>query len=157
MDVSFTISRTNSLNPDFVWLVGLLDKELEGRYGEEQQFFAKFNTIEKIKHAVVLYVDGKPAGCGAFRRYDDERAELKRMYVTPEWRGHRLGRRIITALEEWASEQFNFLILETGIKQPEAIRLYEQCGYTRIPNFPPYESVSWSICMQKNIRGHQKI
>jgi ribosomal protein S18 acetylase RimI-like enzyme len=38
------------------------------------------------------------------------------------------------------------LILETGIRQPEAIRLYEKCGFTRIPNFPPYDQDPLSVC-----------
>ena len=152
MEPTYCTLRTTSANQDFINLVILLDKELKGRYGKEQEFFAKFNSIENIQHVIVLYANERPAGCGAFRPYDSVRAEIKRMFVMPEWRGRGLGRRIMTALEMWASEQFGALILETGIKQPEAIRLYKQCGYTQIPNFSPYENVSWSICMQKDLR-----
>ncbi|WP_407644578.1 hypothetical protein [Croceimicrobium hydrocarbonivorans] len=41
------------------------------------------------------------------------------------------------------------MILETGINQPEAIRLYEKNGYQRIPNYPPYEGVETSYCFEK--------
>jgi GNAT superfamily N-acetyltransferase len=41
------------------------------------------------------------------------------------------------------------VILHTGDRQPEAIRLYEREGYTRIPIYPPYTSMTWSTCFEK--------
>ena len=32
------------------------------------------------------------------------------------------------------------------MRQPEAIRLYEKCGFTRIPNYPPYDQDPLSVC-----------
>ena len=46
---------------------------------------------------------------------------------------------------------FTVAILETGILQPEAIRLYEAAGYERIPNYPPYENVAESVSYQKKL------
>jgi hypothetical protein len=40
--------------------------------------------------------------------------------------------------------------LETGKRQPEAIRLYEKAGYIRIPNYGHYQSIENSVCMKKN-------
>jgi hypothetical protein len=42
-------------------------------------------------------------------------------------------------------------ILETGIKQPEAIALYQKSGYTIIPNYGQYTDVATSVCMKKLI------
>jgi putative acetyltransferase len=41
--------------------------------------------------------------------------------------------------------------LETGQKQPEAIKLYQKAGYQIIPNFGPYVNAENSVCMEKTI------
>ncbi|MEV6641747.1 hypothetical protein [Amycolatopsis sp. NPDC051371] len=41
------------------------------------------------------------------------------------------------------------LRLETGVRQPAAMRLYERAGYRRVPNFPPYEDDPESVCYEK--------
>lgn len=59
---------------------------------------------------------------------------------------------ILTALEEWAKElQHTSCILETGKKQPEAIRLYQKSGYNIIPNYGQYAGIDNSVCMKKEI------
>lgn len=146
------IVRTDSSNPDFIALVKLLDEELAIRDGAEHSFFAQFNQIDSIRHVVVAYADGEPVGCGAFKRYDVETAEIKRMFVRPEARGRRIAADVLTELEAWAIEEgFSAAILETGFKQPEAIRLYERSGYDRIPNYGQYAGVESSVCMKKSL------
>ena len=74
------------------------------------------------------------------------------MYVKPEYRGKSIGLYILKELELWAAElHYPATVLETGKKQPEAIRLYEKAGYTRIKNFGQYENVDNSVCMGKDI------
>ena len=61
-------------------------------------------------------------------------------------------RAVIAELEAWAKELGNaYSVLETGILQPEAIRLYEASGYARIPNYPPYTGVEESVCFRKKL------
>jgi putative acetyltransferase len=147
------VVRTNSDDNDFIGLVKQLDLELWKRYGEEQSFFDRFNKLDSIKHAIVAYQDSKPVGCGAFKEYEKTVAEIKRMYVAPEVRGLGIAGVVLTNLEAWASEfGYKETILETGVEQPEAIRLYEKCGYKVIPNFGPYAGVKVSVCMGKMIR-----
>src|SRR5690348_13114102 len=43
--------------------------------------------------------DGRAVACGGICRFDEARAELKRMYVEPGSRGEGLGRLILEALE----------------------------------------------------------
>ena len=43
-------------------------------------------------------------------------------------------------------------ILETGKKQPEAIKLYTKAGYQIIENYVQYENIDNSVCMEKTIR-----
>jgi hypothetical protein len=43
--------------------------------------------------------------------------------------------------------------LETGKKQPEAIRLYEKNGYKLIPNYGQYAKIDNSVCFEKDIKA----
>ena len=75
---------------------------------------------------------------------------MKRVFVHSNQRGKGVARELMRTLETWARELgYRTAVLETGILQPEAIRLYEAAGYERIPNYPPYEGVVESICYQK--------
>src|SRR5205085_11835242 len=97
-----------------------------------------------------LRVDGRPDACGGLVRYDDDRAELKRMYVAPEDRGRGLGRRVLEELESAARALgYRGVVLETGIKQVEAIALYESAGYEPIPCYGPYVGETRSRCYEK--------
>jgi GNAT superfamily N-acetyltransferase len=85
--------------------------------------------------------DGVPAGCGGWRTLagDDTVAEIKRMYTAPAWRGCGVATAVLRAIEETAREAGKKrLVLETGLRQPEAIALYSKLGYERIPNFGYY-------------------
>lgn len=146
------IIRTNSDNEDFVKLVRLLDKELSIRDGNEHGFYAQFNKLDAIKHAVVIYQNDVAIGCGAFKEYNSPTAEIKRMYVLEDYRGKGLAVEILAELEKWALETgYRKAILETGLKQPEAIRLYQKCGYLQIPNYGQYVGVENSVCMEKSL------
>jgi putative acetyltransferase len=147
-----TIIRTDSTNKDFIRLVQHLDKELWSRYGDEQSFFDQFNKLNDINHVVVAYLDERAVGCGAIKHYIDNIAEVKRMYVSPEARGKGIAMRILDELERWAQElSFGSCILETGVAQPEAIRLYEKSGYVTIPNYGQYAGNDASVCMKKEL------
>lgn len=145
-------NRTDSDNPDFQNLVSLLDADLSVRDGDEHAFYARFNKIAAIRNAIVCYADDKAIGCGAFKKYDDTKAEIKRMFVLPEFRGHGIGINILKELELWATEMnYTECILETGKKQPEAIHLYQKAGYFIIPNYGQYQNVENSVCMMKTV------
>ena len=147
------ITRTDSTNPDFVKLVKLLDEELALRDGSEHSFFAQYNKIDAIKNVVVAYHNEQATGCGAFKKYQGHTAEVKRMYVLPTERGKGIAGEVLKELEKWALEEgFGSCILETGKKQPEAIRLYEKSGYKLIPNYGQYKEIESSVCMRKPLK-----
>lgn len=147
------IIRTDSTNPDFQKLVKALDSELAIRDGEEHGFYSQYNKIDAIKQAVVLYYNNKPAASGAIKPYSETSAEVKRMYTLPEYRGKGLAAQVLNELEQWAAQLgFEKCILETGIRQPEAIALYKKCGYTLIPNYGQYAGVENSVCFEKTVQ-----
>lgn len=148
------IIRTDSTNKDFQDLVFLLDADLKKRDGDEHTFYRQFNHINSIKHTVVAYKDKQPIACGAFKQHSDNTVEIKRMFVRTDQRGQGIAQKILRELEQWAVElRYDSFILETGKRQPEAIRLYEKAGYIRIPNYGQYQNVENSVCMKKHIEA----
>lgn len=142
--------RTNNTNKDFLHLVTHLDKELALRDGEDHAFYAQFNKPDFLSNVVVYYKNNIAAGCGAFKAFDNKTVEIKRMFVLADYRNNHIATAILKELEKWALELgYTTCILETGIKQPEAIHLYTKNQYVRIPNYGQYENVKESVCMKK--------
>ena len=130
----------------------MLDAVLKVLDGEEHDFYAQYNKSDTIKNVIVFYEDNHPVGCGAFKLYENKTIEIKRMFVLPEQRGKGIAHQILNELEKWARELgYSDCILETGNKQVEAIGLYQNTGYTIIPNYGQYQGVANSICMKKSI------
>jgi GNAT superfamily N-acetyltransferase len=98
----------------------------------------------------VAYAAGRvPVGHAALRRLDAD-LELKRMYVAPSHRGAGVGGALLAAAERAAARLgAPRIVLQTGDRQPGAVRLYEKCGYTRIPIFGPYRAMLYSRCFEK--------
>lgn len=147
-----SLKRTTSDDPDFISLVRHLDAELAIRDGEEHAFYHQFNKLVNIKHVVVAYHNGRAVGCGAIKPLEEKVMEVKRMFVFSEERGKGIAPRILSELERWASELgATSCCLETGMKQPEAIALYQKSGYERIPNYGQYAGVENSLCFKKRL------
>ncbi|GAA1765565.1 GNAT family N-acetyltransferase [Streptomonospora arabica] len=97
---------------------------------------------------------GEVVGCGGLRRLNENTFELKRMYVVPAWRGRRIGAALLHALEDAGRERGAvWMRLETGVEQPEAMRLYERCGYRGIPRYGPYAACAQSVCYERDLRA----
>lgn len=144
--------KTDTKNAAFRSLLIQLDANLKANDGDEHWFFAQFNKLDDIKHVVVVYENSEPIGCGALKKYDAQRVEIKRVFVIPSQRNKGIASRIIQELEGWAKELgFKECILETGIKQKEAVHLYPKLGYSKIENYEPYIGVSLSVCFAKSI------
>jgi putative acetyltransferase len=148
-----TTIRTTSENIDFQKLVVLLDEVLRSRDGEDHDFYAQHNTLDKINHVVVCYQDNVAIGCGAFKEFDSNTVEIKRMFVHPDYRGKGIASTVLKELEIWTSEfSYTNCVLETGKNNPEAIALYQKSGYEIIPNYGQYENVDTSVCLKKSIQ-----
>lgn len=143
--------RTDSANNDFIELVKHLDADLAIRDGDDHPFYDQFNKIDSIKYTIVAYDENERAiGCGAIKEFEPRVMEVKRMFVPLELRGKGIAKQILLELEAWAKELGNRkCVLETGIKQPEAISLYQKSGYKFIDNYGQYEGVENSVCFEK--------
>jgi putative acetyltransferase len=144
------ILRTKNENEDFGKLISLLDQELYRIYGDLQHKLDPYNKTVSNNNVVIARIDSGPVGCGCFRIYNEDTVEIKRMFVTPEFRGMGISKRILHELETWAIEiGFVQAILETGIKQIAAIGLYTKSGYEKTENKEYYAGLDTSFCMLK--------
>ncbi len=99
-----------------------------------------------------MYYDDLPVGCSGIKFFEKEYAELKRMYVRPNYQGMGLGKKMLKHLETHAQSQGTLILrLETGIHQKAAILLYEQLGYHKIPPFGDYEEGPFNLFYEKSI------
>lgn len=144
--------RTSSTDQDFIALVKLLDQELAIVDGDDHAFYHQFNSIDLLKHTIVLYENNIPVGCGAIKKFDDTSAEVKRMYTLNKTRGKGVATKVLLELEKWAKElNYKYTILETGKRQPDAIALYQKNGYEIIPNYGQYVGIENSVCFRKEL------
>ena len=101
---------------------------------------------------LVGYLDVEPVVMGGIRRIDDETVEIKRMYVVPAVRSRGFARVVLRRLEELATDMgATRVVLETGLKQPEAMALYASAGYERIENFGHYRGEALSASFGKSL------
>lgn len=150
---NINVKRTTWKDPDIMALIQLLDADLHNRYGSLQKQYNPYNTMEAIETFILVQCDNVPVGCGAYKQMDRETVEIKRMFVKPEFRGQGIASRLLAELEAWALDSgFNASVLETGIKQTEAIGLYTKAGYVKIDNYGQYQNQPNSVCFKKILR-----
>ena len=118
----------------------------------KREKYQKFNQLDEIKEAIVVYDEDKPIGGGAIRKYDDETVELKRVFVHNEYQGQGIGSRLVSLLIEWAAQLgYRRMILETGELLSESCAVYKKLGFKVIPNYGPYVDMPESLCMGRAI------
>ena len=138
-------------------VVRALEAELQQEY-VERYGGADESPVDPAEFAppggvfVVGFADGEPVASGGFRRHSEQIAEIKRMYVVEDRRGVGYARRLLAELEARAAAVgYQQIILETGLRQPEAIALYESSGYQPIPGFGFYANQALSRSFAKDL------
>ena len=150
--MNIKIIRTNLENKDFIKLTKELDAYLKITDEDEHDFYNQFNNTDVLKNIVVIYDDKIAVGCGAIKKFDETSAEVKRMFVSLEKRGLGVAQKILQELEICAKELgYQKCMLETGIRQVEAVKFYKKCAYQVIPNYGQYQGMENSICFEKQL------
>lgn len=151
---SYQFVKTDGENEAFIELCGKLDATLNTVIGAEKQQkqYDQYNQCDSIHDTIIIYHDNKPVGCGAYKLYDEETVELKRIYVDESVRGAGLGKELVRRLEADARiAGFRYAVLETGKKLTNAVKLYSRMGYKVIPNYGQYVDMPESVCMSKKL------
>jgi putative acetyltransferase len=138
-------------SPDARLLIARLSAELGALYGDDGSgAFTPDDVCVPGGAFVIARLSGRAIGCGALRPMESGVGEIKRMFVEPAFRGRGVARRILAELETAArTAGYKRLRLETGVRQPAAVRLYESAGYRRIPYYGRYVHEPLSVCFEK--------
>jgi putative acetyltransferase len=148
----WTINEVDPRDSVAMTLIAALTQELARMYHDEDGSgnFAPADVLVARSAFLAGTLAGRPVACGAYRPMTPDIAEIKRMYVEPDYRGRGLGRRILQELETRArGDGYSQARLETGTLQPEAIRLYERAGYHRVDCYGIYVGNPRSVCFEK--------
>ncbi|MGN0353848.1 MAG: GNAT family N-acetyltransferase [Muricoprocola sp.] len=146
--------RTDGTDKDFIENCRRLDEDLDERVGKviQREKYQKYNQLDKIKEAIVVYDEKTLVGAGSLRKYNAQDVELKRIYISPSYRGKGIGTELVSQLMEWAKELgYQRMILETGERLKESCALYKKLGFEIIPNYGPYENMKESLCMARDL------
>ncbi len=147
-----SVKRTTSANNNFKELVNQLDAYLKITDGDKHDFYNQFNGIENLDNVVLVYNEDVSVGCGAFKPFDKNSVEIKRMFVLPKQRVGGIGRMVLNALEDWAKELgYTSCVLEIGKRQIEALQFYKKCDYKAIPKYGQYVDMDNSLCFKKDL------
>jgi GNAT superfamily N-acetyltransferase len=140
-------------DPVAVDLVGRVQQEYVDRYGGPDE--APVDPGEFVPPEglfLVAEVSGVSAACGAWRVYPPGGVEIKRVYVTPEFRRRGLAQLIVAALESSAAAAgHRAVVLNTGNRQPEAIALYADLGYSPVPGYGVYACSPGAVFLGKDL------
>lgn len=144
------VSITSEIAMQFI---SNLDNDLMQLYPGEKVNGLNSREFQRLKGVFLVAYDGEiPVGCGALYPLSSTAAELKRIYVLPAQRGRGIARRILSSLEKIARGlKLKELYVETGDKQPEAIRLYQNCGFSPIDSFGEYKGSPRSKCFMMTL------
>ena len=145
---------TNGENQDFIELCHDLDDFLNELVGGEKNRaeYIPYNKLDDIHDVIVAYDEDIPVGSAGFKKYDDECAEVKRVFIKREYRGKGISKKLMELLEERARNKgYKYLILESGEPLVAAMSLYRKIGYKVIPNYGQYKDMPDSVCMKKEL------
>jgi GNAT superfamily N-acetyltransferase len=97
-------------------------------------------------------LNDEPVTGGAFRRFDDSTAELKRIWTASRHRRQGHAKALLIALEaEIAARGYRSVYLTTGDRQPEAEALYLSTGYLRLAEPLPADGEVYPLAFQKTL------
>jgi GNAT superfamily N-acetyltransferase len=142
--------------PEVAALCKAQQDELADRYGfpdpDPDNLDASQFTTENGGCFFVARRGPDAIACGGIRRYDDTTGEIKRMYTVPHARRQGIGAEIVERVESQARGfGYTRMILETGVKQQDAIGLYLKLGYAQIECYGIYAQFELSRCFAKRL------
>ena len=143
---------TDGLNKDFEHFYQLTEAYYSKLVGGicNRKGFLPYNILNDIPDVLIAYMNGTAIGCAGFKEYSQTDAEIKRVWVQPEFRGKHIASDMMSQIENKIKNKgYKRAVLQTREIMTDAIRLYEKCGYFRVDNYPPYDHLDGAICFAK--------
>ena len=102
---------------------------------------------------MIVYSDEDvPAACSGLKEHGNGDVEIKRVWVQPTFRGRHIASFMMKQLEAFAKGHgYKRAVLMTRERMTIAKKLYEDAGYHRIANYPPYQNMDDAICYAKEL------
>ncbi|MPV87879.1 GNAT family N-acetyltransferase [Georgenia ruanii] len=133
-------------DPELVRLLVAAVDELNARYPEDPTA----HGLDPRARFLLADVEGEAAGCVALVPYAPGVGEIKRMFVAPGHRGRGIATQLLATLEDRArAQEIRTLLLETGVRQPESVALYEKLGFRAVEAYGPHAGNPLSLCYAK--------
>jgi putative acetyltransferase len=136
----------------------LIARHLAGMYASSPPESVHALDVDKLRQADLtfwsVWIGDEIAGCGALKRLDALRGEIKSMRVADAFLGRGVGRAMLEHLMREASARgMQSVWLETGSTPPfiPALRLYERAGFSRCAPFDGYTEDPFSVFMMRAI------
>lgn len=145
---------TDGTNQDFAAFSQCMEDYYNKIVGgvQNRKSFVPYNALTQIHDVLVVYDGAKPVACAAFKEYDALRAEIKRVWVSEQYRGQHISKVMMELIEQRAKEKgYQKAILQTREACIEAVSLYKAIGYERIENYPPYDNMELAVCYGKDL------
>lgn len=85
---------------------------------------------------LIAYFKDKPAGCVAYKKIGSNICEMKRLYVKDEFRGGKIGEKLVTKLINKAREnKYRLMRLDTHPWMNAAQTLYQKFGFLEVERY----------------------
>lgn len=102
---------------------------------------------------IIAKLGRRVVGCSGIRPLAGDAAELRRMYIVRSYRRRGVARALLRRTESLASGfGYDIIRFATGIRQPEAIALYQSEGYARIASYGEHAPDPLTVCYEKRLR-----
>lgn len=151
MSLNFSIQIINPNDEKAISIIDELSENLFTRFGSDgRNSFTDWENDNLKFVFVTAEINTEIVGCGAIRPISENTGEIKRMYA--KYAGKEIGKTILTFLENKA-KQLNYtkLILETRLKNEQAVTFYKKQGYAIIPNYGKYINRPEAVCLGKSL------
>ena len=136
----------------------LIARHLSGMHEHSPPESVHALDIEKLKDPAVTFwsawIGDEIAGCGALKRLDGQRGEIKSMRVADRFLGKGVGRAILEHIVAEAQKRgLQSLWLETGSAEAfrPALALYASAGFRRCGPFGDYTDDPFSVFMTRTL------
>jgi putative acetyltransferase len=149
------VRRVRAQEPALSGLIRLSDELMATLYPPDSNYLESVEALAAPNVTVFGgYAGAELAACVAVKLLDDGEpyAEVKRLFVLAAHRGKGLAKLLMRHVERYASDAGVAVVrLETGVRQPEALGLYANLGYSLRGPFGVYGPDPLSVFMEKRV------